>query len=383
MKDFLTLQDISLSNKRVLIREDFNVPITDGFVQNDMRIKAALSGIKEILDKNAQIILMSHLGRPSVGDKTHTLLPVAKRLEELLDVQVDFMPTWPPTLSDNKVILLENVRLLEGELENSDALAKEMASLCDVFVFDAFACAHRAHASTVGVIKYAHTSVAGPLLVQELQMLDKIMHSANHPLIVVIGGAKVSSKIDVLRSLYQIADVLIMGGGMANTLLAAQQYNVGMSLYEPNCLNLAKELIAEIAQSGCELVLPQDVITNTGLNKMLVDLDSTDKICDIGPKTIDLFNSKFTQAETILWNGPMGIFEDKKFANGTNALAKTIAKSQGFTVAGGGETIAAIEELGLDNDFSYISTGGGAFLEYIEGKKLPSVVALTEKMRGI
>lgn len=374
----LTLADINCTGKKVLIREDFNVPIEDGKILDTTRIKAAIPGIQHILKQNGQVILMSHFGRPKEGawQEEYSLLQIKPCLEQLLQEDVTFLKEWPPEIpDDSKIILLENVRFLTGEVENSPTLAKQMASLCDIFVFDAFGSAHRAHASTVGVVKYVKLAAMGPLVAQEVAALNKVMHNPKTPVVAIIGGAKVSSKLKVLQTLKNIVDVLIVGGGMANTLLAAQGIDVGQSLHEADMLQAAQELLQD-SSSNCEIILPVDVVTESTQVKELHALAAQDKILDIGPATIELYSSYIRDAATILWNGPLGMFENPKFANGTYEIAKEIANSRAYTVAGGGETLAAIANLGLENKFTYLSTGGGAFLEYIENASLPAIDAL-------
>ncbi len=367
----LTLDDISLTGQRILFREDFNVPIHSGEVQSDLRIRAALPGIKQALQANASVILMSHLGRPEAGvcQEQFSLRPVVKTLEKLLDIPIQFVSDWLASgiKQDSKLIVLENVRFLVGETENDPALARKMAQLCDIFVMDAFGSAHRAHASTVGVAEFAPIAVAGPLLAAEIYALDKIMLNANNPVVAVIGGAKVSTKLSVLQSITKVADILIVGGGMANTLLAANGYPVGDSLYEPDLIPNAHKLMRLAIQNNCRILVPIDVVTHEG------------KIFDIGPETIKLYSEAISKAATILWNGPMGVFENPIYANGTNQIATAIANSTAYSVAGGGDTLAAIDKLCLTKKISYISTGGGAFLEYIEGQQLPAIQALYDR----
>ncbi len=383
MAQFLTINDVNINKKRVLIREDFNVPIADGVVQNDLRIRAALPGIQQALRANAQVILMSHLGRPEPGhwQAEFSLQPIAACLSEMLNENVKFIKQWPVDNLNvhDKIVLLENVRFLPGETENSPDLAKQMAALCDVFVMDAFGSAHRAHASTVGVAEFSAQAVAGPLLTAEVEALDRIMQNAKHPVVAIIGGAKVSTKFEVLQALLTKVDTLIVGGGMANTLLAAQGNAIGASLWEPDLLDAAKKLLSSAQEHNCKIVLPTDVVTQDAVVKNLQALQATDQILDIGPATVQQYAQYIASAATILWNGPMGVFENPKFANGTMQIADAIARSQAFSVAGGGDTLAAIENAHLTAEFSYISTGGGAFLEYIEGKRLPAIEALITK----
>lgn len=382
---FLTMQDVTITNKRLLMREDFNVPVQNGKVQSDLRIHAAVPGIKQALAAHAQVILMSHLGRPEAGhwEQEFSLEPVAHCLEKLLQTPVTFIKDWQhgSLPAQAPLILLENVRFLVGETENSPTLSKAMAELCDVFVMDAFGSAHRAHASTVGVAEYAAAAVAGPLLVAEVTALNQIMEKPRHPVVSIIGGAKISTKLAVLESMLQIVDVLLIGGGMANTLLAAQGINVGASLCERELIPAARELLTMAQEQNCQILLPTDVLVQDGIAKPLDKLQATDQILDIGSATVQAFAQQINAAATVLWNGPLGKFEDPKFANGTHAVAEAITKSTAFSVIGGGETLTAIEQWKLQDKFSYISTGGGAFLEYIEGKTLPAISALINKRK--
>lgn len=363
--EFKTLDDVEISGKRVLIREDFNVPIVAGVVQSEARIRAALPTIQRAVNAGAQVRLMSHLGRPEGPDPRFSLQPVAAYLMSILGYGVDLVTELRE--SDAPLVLYENVRFFSGETTNDPQLAKKMAALCDVFVMDAFGSAHRAHASTVGVCEYAPMAVAGPLLVREIQALDRVMQNPQRPLVVIIGGAKVSSKLEVLKALLAKTDYLIVGGGMANTFLAAQGMDVKNSLYEPDMLDYAEELLKQYKN---KLLLPIDYIW-----------DETNRIVDIGPQSCKKFADIILQASTILWNGPMGVFEDPRFANGTLDVAKSVSRSNAFSVAGGGDTLAAIEKIQLVNPISYISTGGGAFLEYVEGKTLPAIQALITKSK--
>ncbi len=382
MTQLLTLDAIDYKNKNLLVRVDFNVPMQNGVILNDRRIKATISGIKQMLNTAAKVILCSHLGRPDGVDDKYSLQPIAEYLEHLLGQPVNFIADWPVDISKlGSINLLENVRFLPGELDNNSQLAQQLASLCDIYVLDAFGSAHREHASTVGVIDYVECAVAGPLLEDEITNLDKAIQKADHPIVAVIGGAKVSGKLPVLHELYKKVDVLIIGGGMANTFLAAAGYNVGDSLYEPSMLSQAKELLDEVAVSNCKLVMPVDCILQTGQSKSLELIANDDKILDIGEQTIDLMTNEIKDAATIIWNGPLGMFENKQFARGTNSIARSIADSSAFSVIGGGETISVIDNLGLHDEYSYISTGGGAFLEYIEGKELPAIKSLEQKSK--
>lgn len=362
--DFLTLDDIDIHGQRVIVREDFNVPIVDNQVQSDLRIKAAIPTIKQCLASGAKVRLLSHLGRPEAPDPKYSLLPVAQRLRQLLGQAVEFSANLVDTQA--QITLYENVRFFQGETTNNLDLAKQFASLGDVFVMDAFGSAHRAHASTVGVCEQAKVAVAGPLLVQEVQALNKVMQQPQHPVLAIIGGAKISSKVAVLKALLAQVDFLIIGGGMANTFLAAQGLDIQQSLCEANLLDLAKEILNEHAE---KILLPDDYIW------------FDHKIMDIGTKTLAKFKQYIQQARTIIWNGPLGVFEDPRFAHGTLQIAKDIAQSSAYSVVGGGDTLAAIEQANLTTSFSYVSTGGGAFLEYIEGQKLPAIQALINKRK--
>lgn len=382
-QNFLTLNPRQISGKRILMREDFNVPISNGVVQNDLRIHAAVPGIKQALSANGQVLLMSHLGRPVAGlwQEEYSLYPVALCLEKILGIPVKFVKNWfnAAIQPEDKLVLLENVRFLPGEIENDPALARNMAAMCDIFVMDAFGSAHRAHASTVGVANYAPMSVAGPLLEAEVNALDQIMQNHKHPAVAVIGGAKVSTKLEVLQSLVTTVDVLLVGGGMANTMLAAQGYEVGASLCEPSLIPEAKKLFNIASAHKCKILLPIDVLTQNGSVRDLNTIAVNDQIMDVGPRTIQSYSTEIMRAATVLWNGPLGVFEDPRFASGTMQVAQAIADCEAFTVAGGGDTLSAIDKFNLTKKISYISTGGGAFLEYIEGKTLPAIQALINK----
>ena len=385
------MQNIDLKNKRVLIREDLNVPLDDsGNISSDIRIKAALPTIKQALEKGAAVILMSHLGRPEEGvfNSKFSLAPVAKRLQELLHQDVKLVRDWQQGIEVKlgEVILLENVRFNKGEKKNDVTLAKQLASLGGVFVMDAFATAHRAQASTYGVSKYAPIACAGPLLQAELDALSKAIEAPAKPFAAIVGGAKVSSKLPVLENLVDKVDQLIVGGGIANTFIAAAGYNVGKSLYEADLIPTAKTLMATAKANDAEIPLPIDVVTATTFSadavaetKLVAEVGDDDMILDIGPKTAALYAQLLQTAKTIVWNGPVGVFELAPFESGTKALAESIAASGAFTVAGGGDTLAAIDKYALSDKISYISTGGGAFLELLEGKVLPAVTILEEK----
>jgi len=383
------MADIDLSGKRVLIREDLNVPVAGGKVTSDARIRAALPTIKAALDAGAAVMVMSHLGRPIEGepDDGSSLRPVAKRLSDLLDRDVKLLGDWIDGVEINagEVVLLENVRFLEGEKSCDDALAKKMAALCDVFVMDAFGTAHRAQASTYGIAKYAHTACAGPLLVAELESLAKAMQNPKRPFVAIVGGSKVSTKLTVLDALADVVDCLIVGGGIANTFIAAAGHGVGKSLYEPGMLDTARALAAD-KDDRAEIPVPTDVVVaeefsaDADATTKVVDVVAADElILDIGPDTSARFADIIAAAGTIIWNGPVGVFEFDQFGAGTKALAEAIAASDAFSVAGGGDTLAAIDKYGVADKISYISTGGGAFLEFVEGKTLPAVEILERR----
>ena len=382
------LRDLDLKDKRVLIREDFNVPQDDnGNITSDARIIAALPTIQYALQHGAAVILMSHLGRPEEGkfDAKHSLAPIAKRLSELLGQEVPLITHWQNgvTAKTGQVVLLENVRFNPGENNDDETLAKKFARLCDVFVMDAFATAHRAQASTHGVAKFAPVVCAGPLLQAELDAIGKVLKNPAHPLIAIVGGSKVSSKLIVLKNLLPVVDQLIVGGGIANTFIAAAGFAVGKSLYEADLVPEAKRLINEANKLGAAIPIPSDVIVAKHFSadavaeiKPIDAVAADDIILDIGPQTAIYYRSLLQHAGTILWNGPVGVFEFPAFAEGTRMLAEAIADSGAFTVAGGGDTLAAIDKYGIADKMSYISTGGGAFLELLEGKKLPGVAVL-------
>ena len=377
----LTMESLSLTNQRVLIREDLNVPIKDGVVANDARLRAAVPTIQKALEKGAGVILMSHLGRPNEGvyDSAFSLAPVADALTDLLGRPVTLMPDWPeysPVAGD--VWLLENVRFNEGEKGDDQALARRYASLCDVFVMDAFGTAHRAQASTHGVIHEASVSCAGPLLQAELEALEAALAEPKKPLVAMVGGSKVSTKLAVLERLAELCDQLLVGGGIANTFLAAAGYPVGKSLYEADLVPMARTLMAKT-----QIPLPLDVVVAESFSehaaattKLVADVGDDDMILDIGPMSEQRLADVISEAGTLLWNGPVGVFEFPAFAAGTAALARAVADSAAFSVAGGGDTLAAIDQFDIADQVSYISTGGGAFLEYVEGKELPAVRAL-------
>jgi len=385
------MADVDLSAKRVLIREDLNVPVAGGEVTSDARIRAALPTIKAALDAGAAVMVMSHLGRPTEGesDEGLSLQPVARRLAKLLDRKVSLVEDWIDgvEVQAGELVLLENVRFLDGEKACDAELSKKMAALCDIFVMDAFGTAHRAQASTYGVAQYAPVACAGPLLVAELEALAKAMQSPKRPFVAVVGGSKVSTKLTVLDALTQVVDCLIVGGGIANTFIAAAGHGVGKSLYEPDMLDTARNLAAN-KDDRVEIPVPSDVVV---AEEFSADADATTKvvevvaadelILDIGPETSARFAEIIASAGTIIWNGPVGVFEFDQFGAGTKAIAEAIAASDAFSIAGGGDTLAAIDKYGVAENISYISTGGGAFLEFVEGKTLPAVAILEERAR--
>jgi len=384
------MADLELMNQRVLIREDLNVPIKDGRVTSAKRIQAALPTIQLALDKGAKVILLSHRGRPSEGkfDQEYSLQPIADYLNDQCNLKVRLEKDWLSGVELNvgEVVLCENVRFQVGEKSNDDQLAKQIASICDVFVMDAFGTAHRAQASTHGVAKYAPIACAGPLLKKELDSLQKALSEPARPMVAIVGGSKVSTKLTVLETLLDRVDQLIVGGGIANTFLVATGKPVGKSLYEANLVNTAKALLSKAAGKDTQIPLPTDVVCAKdfsekakAVTKSVNDVADDDLILDIGPQSSQQLATLLQDAGTIVWNGPVGVFEFEAFANGTEVVAKAIAKSQAFSIAGGGDTLAAVDKFGLEEQISYISTGGGAFLEYLEGKKLPAVEILEQR----
>ena len=385
----IKMADLDLSGKRLLIREDLNVPVADGVVSSDARIRAALPTIKAALDANAAVMLVSHLGRPTEGspEDKFSLQPVADRLSELLGRDVPLVKDWVDgvEVAAGDVVLLENVRFLAGEKSCDAALAKKMAALCDVFVMDAFGTAHRAQASTYGVAEHAPVACAGPLLVAELDALTKALHEPARPFVAIVGGSKVSTKLTVLEALANVVDCLIVGGGIANTFIAAAGHDVGKSLFEADMLDVARDLAANRSDRA-EIPVPTDVVVAdefsadaAATTKGIEAVTANELILDIGPETAKRFSEILAGAGTIIWNGPVGVFEFENFGAGTKALAEAIAASSAFSVAGGGDTLAAIDKYGLADKISYISTGGGAFLEFVEGKKLPAVEILEKR----
>jgi phosphoglycerate kinase len=389
----IRMQDVDLAGKRVLIREDLNVPIQNGQITSDARIRAALPTIQLALKAGACVMLMSHLGRPEEGKPTDelSLAPVAARLSQLLGRAVPLVKDWLQgvTVAPGSVVLLENARFNLGEKKDDEALSKRMALLCDVYVMDAFGTAHRAEASTHGVGRFAPIACAGPLLVNELVALDTALDHPKRPLVAIVAGSKVSTKLTVLESLLGKVDHLIVGGGIANTFLLATGVKIGKSLAEPNMIDMAKRLLAQSAASGVQIPLPTDVVVGKTFSasaeadvKNVADVLDDDLILDIGPDTAERFSAIIREAGTILWNGPVGVFEFDQFGEGTRALALAIAAAKGFSLAGGGDTLAAIEKYQVEAGISYISTGGGAFLEFVEGAVLPAVAMLEQRASG-
>jgi phosphoglycerate kinase len=384
----LKMTDLDLAGKRVLIREDLNVPVKDGVVKSDARILASLPTIKLALEKGAAVMVCSHLGRPTEGEFSaeNSLKPVADYLSQALGREVPLVADYlgGVELKAGEIVLFENVRFNKGEKKNSDELAQQYAALCDVFVMDAFGTAHRAEGSTHGVAKFAKVACAGPLLAAELDALGKALGAPAKPMAAIVAGSKVSTKLDVLNSLSQICDQLIVGGGIANTFLAAAGFPVGKSLYEADLLEMAKAIAAKVS-----VPLPVDVVVAKTFAedaeatvKLVADVAEDDMILDIGPQTAAQFAELLKSAKTILWNGPVGVFEFDQFSNGTKVLAQAIAESPAFSIAGGGDTLAAIDKYGIGAQISYISTGGGAFLEFVEGKVLPAVDVLEQRAKA-
>lgn len=379
------MTELDLAGKRVLIREDLNVPIKDGAVSSDARIRASLPTIELALNAGAKVIVMSHLGRPSEGKfaEEFSLQPVATHLGQLLKRDVKVVKDWQNgvDVADGELVLLENVRFNAGEKKDAEALSKAYAELCDVFVMDAFGTAHRAQASTHGVAKYAPIACAGPLLAGELDALEKALANPARPMVAIVGGSKVSTKLTVLETLSDKVDQLIVGGGIANTFLAASGKPVGKSLYEQDLVPNAKALMEK-----CDIPVPTDVVTGTEFSDSAVaslkdaaEVTADEMIFDIGPDSSAALAKILEGAKTIIWNGPVGVFEFDQFGGGTEALAKAIANSDGFSIAGGGDTLAAVDKYEIADKVSYISTGGGAFLEYVEGKELPAVAMLESR----
>ena len=390
----LRMKDQALSGKRVLIRLDLNVPLKDGQISNDARIRASLPSIKLAVEQGAKVMLMSHLGRPTEGeyDEQFSLAPVAQHLGSLLGQNVRLVQDWLDgvELNDGEVVLCENVRFNVGEKKNDESLAKRMAALCDVFVMDAFGTAHRAQASTHGVAKHAPVACAGPLLANELDALAKALDKPARPIVAIVGGSKVSTKLTVLETLSEKVDQLIVGGGIANTFIAAAGHTVGKSLFEADLIDEANRLTDKAKSTDGDIPVPVDVVCGKEFSESaeattmaVSEVADDDMVFDIGPETAAQFAEMLKGAGTILWNGPVGVFEFDQFGEGTKALAHAIAESSAFSVAGGGDTVAAIDKYGVADQISYISTGGGAFLEFLEGKKLPAVEVLEQRANSV
>ena len=390
MAAVIKMSDLDLAGKRVLIREDLNVPVKDGKVTSDIRIRASLPAMEQALKAGARVMVMSHLGRPKEGeyDEAASLRPVAERLSELLGRPVRLVKDWIDgvEVAPGELVLCENVRFNKGEGKDNEELARKMAALCDVYVMDAFGTAHRAQVSTHGVAQYAPIACAGPLLAEELEALGKALESPTRPMIAIVGGSKVSNKLTILESLSKVVDKLIVGGGIANTFIAAAGYKVGKSLCEADLLEEAKRLMAAAKERGGEIPIPTDVVvgkefseTAAATIKPVDQVADDDMIFDIGPETAARFAEMLKSAGTIVWNGPVGVFEFDQFGAGTKTVALAIADSPAFSLAGGGDTLAALDKYAIKDKISYVSTGGGAFLEFLEGKKLPAVAMLEER----
>ena len=383
----LRMADLALAGKRLLIREDLNVPVKDGVVTSDARIRAALPTIRLALERGARVMILSHLGRPKEGKREpeFSLAPVAVRLSELLGAPVPLVSNWLDGVecAPGSAVLCENVRYNPGEKADDEALARRMAALCDIYVMDAFGTAHRAECSTHGIGRYAPLACAGPLLVAELEALERALKKPARPLLAIVAGSKVSTKLTVLEALLEKVDMLIVGGGIANTFLAANGVQVGKSLCETEMLDMARRLLVRARERGAAIPLPTDVVvarefaaTAHADVRAVGEVSAEEMILDIGPDTSERFSALIRSAGTVLWNGPVGVFEFDQFGEGTRAIADAIASSAAYSLAGGGDTLAAIEKYGVEDGISYISTGGGAFLEFVEGKILPAVAML-------
>ncbi|MEX2162962.1 MAG: phosphoglycerate kinase [Sulfuricaulis sp.] len=389
----IKMTELNLAGKRVLIRADLNVPVKDGRITSDKRLRASLASTEYAMQAGAKVMLMSHLGRPNEGEysEENSLQPVAEAFSKLLGRKVplvkDYLDT-APRMENGEVVMLENVRFNEGEKKNDEALSRQYAALCDIFVMDAFGTAHRAQASTHGVGLLAPVACAGILLAAELEALGQALADPKRPLVAIVGGSKVSTKLTVLESLSRKVDQLIVGGGIANTFIAAAGHRVGKSLYEPELVDTARRLMAEAESRGARIPIPSDVVcgkelaeTTPATHKPVTEVADDDMILDIGPETAKHFAEMLKQAGTIIWNGPVGVFEFDQFAEGTRVLSLAIAESPAFSIAGGGDTLAAVAKYKIGGMISYISTGGGAFLEFLEGKKLPAVAMLEARAK--
>ena len=391
----IKMTDLNLHGQRVLIREDFNVPLDEtGRITSDARIRAALPTIQQALKTGARVMLMSHLGRPKEGayDAALSLAPVAARLSELLGVNVPLAGDWLKgvAVESGSAVLCENVRFLKGEKKDDESLARKMAALCDIYVMDAFGTAHRAEASTHGVARYAPIACAGPLLSGELEALARAMQHPARPLVAIVAGSKVSTKLTLLDTLIKVVDQLIVGGGIANTFIAAAGYQIGKSLSEPDLIPEARRLMETARARKGSIPLPVDVVVARELAasaeadvRKAGEVGADEMILDIGPDTAELYVQLLKRAGTIVWNGPVGVFEFDQFGEGTRAMAEAVAESPAFSIAGGGDTLAALDKYGVTDRISYVSTGGGAFLEFLEGRKLPAVAVLEERSEGV
>ena len=390
----IKMTDLDLAGKRMLIRQDLNVPVKDGKVTSAKRIEASMPTIKHCIEAGAKVMLMSHLGRPTEGEPAaeFSLQPVADYLTDVLGKEVKLISGYldsAPEIADGEVVILENCRFNKGEKKNDETLSKQYAALCDVYVMDAFGTAHRAQASTHGVAKFATTACAGPLLSGELEALGKALDNPARPMVAIVGGSKVSTKLTVLESLSKVVDQLIVGGGIANTFIAAQGHNVGKSLYEEDLVETAKKLTADAEARGGSIPVPTDIVcakefaeTAEATLKNVDECVDDDMIFDIGPDSAAELAEIIKKAGTIVWNGPVGVFEFDQFGEGTKAISMAIAESPAFSIAGGGDTLAAVDKYNISDKVSYISTGGGAFLEFLEGKELPAVAILEERAKG-
>ena len=381
----IKMSGLNLTKKKLLIRVDLNVPLSEGKISSDKRIRAILPTLKIGIENKCTIILISHMGRPKEGqfDKQYSLKPVAEYLSQLIQKEVRFISEWEDgfDLIESEIVLLENIRFSKGEKDNCDNLSKKLADLCDIFVMEAFGSAHRKHASTYGVIEFSETACAGPLMRKELDSISQIYIDSKRPITAIVGGSKISTKLEIIKSLSNFVDYLILGGGIANTNLKAQGKEIGKSLYEESMLSTAEKMIA--ANSQCQIMEISDVVVSKEISdhckteiKDINSVSSDDLILDIGPKTINLYGEIIKESSTLIWNGPVGVFEIDQFSNGTEGIAQAISQSDGYSIAGGGDTVSAIEKFGVTDGISYISTGGGAFLEFLCDKTLPSIEAL-------
>lgn len=393
MHTLIKMTDLDLRDKVVLVREDYNVPLKDGVITSEARIRASLPTLRHLLEHGAKIILLSHLGRPRAGayDAAFSLQPVATCLGRLLGMEAPLIRDWHDgiDMSRRRLVLCENMRFEAGETKNDAALARRLARLCDIYVNDAFATAHRAQASTHGVAQYAAVAAAGPLLIKELEALGRALRAPARPLVAIVGGAKVSGKLTLLENLLGKVDQIIVGGGIANTFLKAAGHEIGQSLHEADLVGQARQLLQQAGAGGAEIPLPVDVVSARAFaedaeatNKSINEVGAADMIMDAGPRTAARIAAGLATAGTIVWNGPLGVFEFEQFSQGTATLARAVAESSAYSIAGGGDTLAAISKFGVAGQISYISTGGGAFLEFLEGRKLPAIAILEEAARG-